>query len=109
MSHLFNYLSNRVISIQSSLVFFVMILVISDLLTTKYGKLFAESARTTTGDHNVSEKLMHKLAIQAPPKLLVEKYLVEIAAIYKIDYEPDPQVMKEEEQNSKLFYVNFLV
>lgn len=72
-------------------------------MTTKYGKLFAETARTTTGDHNVSEKLMHKLAIQAPPKLLVEKYLVEIASIYKIDYEPDPQVMKEEEQNSKFY------
>lgn len=76
------------------------ILVISDLLTAKYGKPFAETARTTTGDHNVSEKLMHKLAIQAPPKLLVEKYLIEIATIYKIDYEPDPQVMKEEEQHS---------
>lgn len=40
---------------------------------------------------------MHKLAIQAPPKLLVEKYLIEIAAIYNIVYEPDPQVMKDEE------------
>lgn len=41
----------------------------------------------------MSEKLMHKLAIQAPPKLLVEKYLIEIAKNYNIDYEPDPQVM----------------
>lgn len=47
--------------------------VIADILTTKYGKQYAESARTTTGDHQVSEKLMHKLAIEAPPKLLVEK------------------------------------
>jgi len=70
--------------------------VISDLLTSKYGKLFAESARTATGDHQVSVKLMHKLAIQAPPKLLVEKYLIEIATIYHIDYEPDPQVMKDD-------------
>lgn len=48
--------------------------VIADLLTSKYGKPFAEVARTATGDHMVSVKLMHKLAIQAPPKILVEKY-----------------------------------
>lgn len=47
--------------------------VISDILTAKYGKEYAEAARTTTGNHKVSEKLMHKLALQAPPKLLVEK------------------------------------
>lgn len=47
--------------------------IISDILTTKYGKEFAEMSRTATGEHKVSEKLMHKLAIQAPPKLLVEK------------------------------------
>ncbi|KAG4069934.1 hypothetical protein HA402_015158 [Bradysia odoriphaga] len=70
--------------------------VIADLLTSKYGKPFAEVARTATGDHMVSVKLMHKLAIQAPPKILVEKYLIEIANIYHIDYEPDPQVMKGE-------------
>lgn len=46
---------------------------ISDILTTKYGKPYAEMARTATGEHKVSEKLMHKLAVQAPPKLLVEK------------------------------------
>ncbi|XP_031620956.1 IST1 homolog isoform X3 [Contarinia nasturtii] len=70
--------------------------VIADILTTKYGKEYAEKARTATGEHTVSEKLMHKLSIQAPPKLLVEKYLIEIAKIYNIEYEPDPQVMKEE-------------
>lgn len=47
--------------------------VISDILTAKYGKPYAEIARTATGDHKVSDKLMHKLAVQAPPKLLVEK------------------------------------
>lgn len=47
--------------------------VISDILTAKYGKPYAEIARTATGDHHVSDKLMHKLAVQAPPKLLVEK------------------------------------
>lgn len=47
--------------------------IISDILTKKYGKEYAEKARTATGEHTVSEKLMHKLSIQAPPKLLVEK------------------------------------
>lgn len=75
--------------------------VIAELLTAKYGKPFAESVRTATGAHAVSEKLMHKLAVQAPPKLLVEKYLVEIAKIYNIDYEPDPAVMRESEPPGK--------
>jgi hypothetical protein len=36
--------------------------------------------------------LKHKISVQAPPKLLVEKYLIEIAKNYNIEYEPDPQV-----------------
>lgn len=69
--------------------------VISDIFIQKYGPQFAEKARTATGDHQVSEKLMHKLQLQAPPKLLVEKYLIEIAKNYNIEYEPDPQVINE--------------
>ncbi|XP_037905320.1 IST1 homolog isoform X3 [Hermetia illucens] len=72
--------------------------VISDIFISKYGKEFGEQARNATGDHKVSEKLMHKLAIQAPPKLLVEKYIVEIAKNYNIEYEPDPQVMKDDQK-----------
>ncbi|XP_055913630.1 IST1 homolog isoform X2 [Eupeodes corollae] len=70
--------------------------VISDVFIHKYGPVFTERARTATGEHHVSEKLMHKLNIQAPPKLLVEKYLIEIAKNYNIEYEPDPQVMQED-------------
>ncbi|XP_075164175.1 increased sodium tolerance 1-like protein isoform X2 [Haematobia irritans] len=71
--------------------------VISDIFIQKYGPQFAEKARTATGDdHHVSHKLMHKLQLQAPPKLLVEKYLIEIAKNYNIEYEPDPQVMNED-------------
>lgn len=40
----------------------------------------------------ISERLIHKLSVQAPPKVLVEKYLVEIAKNYNVEYEPDPQV-----------------
>ncbi|XP_070071824.1 IST1 homolog isoform X4 [Drosophila takahashii] len=71
--------------------------IISDIFITKYGPQFAEQSRTATGEHFVSEKLMHKLTLQAPPKLLVEKYLIAIAKNYNIEYEPDPQVMQEEQ------------
>ena len=45
----------------------------------------------------VSEKLVHKLSVQAPPKLTVEKYLIEIAKYYNVEYEPDPQVTSHNE------------
>ncbi|XP_055620215.1 IST1 homolog isoform X2 [Toxorhynchites rutilus septentrionalis] len=71
----------------------------ADIFTVKYGKPFAESARAAIPPHKVSDKLMHKLAIQAPPKLLVEKYLIEIAKIFNVEYEPDPLVMKADKPN----------
>ncbi|XP_014251195.1 IST1 homolog [Cimex lectularius] len=71
--------------------------VISDQLTAKYGKKYAEECRTGRMS-TISEKLRHKLSVQAPPKILIEKYLIEISKIYHINYEPDPQVMKEYEQ-----------
>ncbi|KAH8370045.1 hypothetical protein KR093_001985 [Drosophila rubida] len=72
--------------------------VISDIFIHKYGPQFAEHSRTATGDHYVSEKLMHKLTLQAPPKLLVENYLIAIAKNYNIEFEPDPQVMQEDQK-----------
>lgn len=65
------------------------------MLCAKYGPLFAEGCRNES-DTRISQKLKHKLSIQAPPKLLVEKYVIEIAKSYDIPYEPDPQVMNEE-------------
>jgi vacuolar protein sorting-associated protein IST1 len=70
--------------------------VISDQLSLKYGKPFADACRASVPPANVSEKLQHKMSIQAPPKLLVEKYLIEIAKIYNIDYEPDQSIMKDD-------------
>lgn len=32
------------------------------------------------------------MSVHAPPKLLVEKYLIEIAKMYNIEFTPDPQV-----------------
>jgi len=63
--------------------------VVSDQLTAKYGKEFAHACRTNELS-NVNEKLMHKLGVQAPPKMLVEKYLEEIAKTYNVPFEPDP-------------------
>lgn len=37
-------------------------------------------------------KLMHKLSVEAPPKILVERYLIEIAKNYNVPYEPDAMV-----------------
>lgn len=35
---------------------------------------------------------MHKLSVEAPPKILVERYLIEIAKNYNVPYEPDAVV-----------------
>ena len=62
--------------------------IISDELAMKYGKEFAKSCRSNQLA-NVDEKLMHKLSVEAPPRLLVEKYLEEIARTYNVRYIPD--------------------
>lgn len=72
--------------------------IIAELLGVKYGHQYIEACRTESVG-TISEKLKHKLSIQSPAKLLVEKYLVEIANSYNLPYEPDPQVMNEENGN----------
>ena len=49
--------------------------VISDLLTYKYGKQYAQACRENALK-SVNEKLMIKMGVQAPPKILVEQYLI---------------------------------
>ena len=49
--------------------------IIADLFTQKYGKQFAQAAKENQLK-SVNEKLMLKLGVQAPPKILVEKYLI---------------------------------
>ncbi|XP_016917729.1 IST1 homolog isoform X1 [Apis cerana] len=68
--------------------------VIADILTSKYGKQYTEACREEA-IQTISEKLKHKMSVQSPSKLLVEKYLIEIAKNYNVEYEPDPQVMIE--------------
>lgn len=71
--------------------------IVADIFTQKYGKPFADSVRENQGPVKASEKLQHKLEIHAPPKLLVEKYLIEIAKVFNVEYEPDPQIMSQRE------------
>lgn len=75
--------------------------VISDLLASKYGPPYAEACRIESVE-TISAKLKHKLSIQAPPKLLVEKYMIEIANSYNVHYEPDPQIMAMEKAHDAL-------
>lgn len=49
--------------------------VIAELFTHKYGKQYALAARDNAVG-TVSPKLMAKLSVQAPPKLLVENYMI---------------------------------
>lgn len=65
---------------------------ISDMLTAKYGKPYAMSCMDNSVG-TVSPKLMQKMSVQAPPKILVERYLIEIAKNYNVDYEPDEKVL----------------
>merc|ERR1712141_13056 len=69
---------------------------VSDQLVAKYGKPYGLACRENSMG-TVSEKLMHKMSVQAPPKLTVEKYLIEIAKYYNVEYEPDPQEMQGDE------------
>jgi vacuolar protein sorting-associated protein IST1 len=38
-----------------------------------------------------------KLGVQAPPKILIERYMIEIAKTYNVPFEPDPSVMAQDE------------
>jgi len=73
--------------------------IVCDQLTSKYGKPYAQACKENSVG-TVSAKLMHKLSVQAPPKITVEKYLIEIAKYYSVDYEPDPQIMSQDEAYS---------
>ncbi|KAH9425612.1 Vacuolar protein sorting-associated protein ist1 [Dermatophagoides pteronyssinus] len=71
--------------------------IIAELFTQKYGKQFAQAAKENQLK-SVNEKLMLKLGVQAPPKILVEKYLIEIAKTLNVHYEPDEEVLMEDKK-----------
>jgi vacuolar protein sorting-associated protein IST1 len=73
--------------------------IISAQLEQKYGKQYAETARMNQlpEPSRVSQKLIQKLSVTAPSKLLVEKYLIEIAKCAGIDFTPDQKVMRDDD------------
>ncbi|KAH7701675.1 hypothetical protein AAVH_31187, partial [Aphelenchoides avenae] len=73
--------------------------VISDQLTQKYGKQYAEAARMNQlpEPSRVSPKLIQKLSVSAPSKILVEKYLIEIAKSAGIVFRADEKVLRDDD------------
>ncbi|XP_020794445.2 IST1 homolog [Boleophthalmus pectinirostris] len=67
---------------------------VSEQLCAKYSKEYGKLCRTNQIG-TVNERLMHKMSVEAPPKILVERYLIEIAKNYNVPYEPDAMVHPE--------------
>jgi len=73
--------------------------IVCDEFTKKYGKEYMQQCRSgipPAGDE-VSKKLMKKLSPHAPPKSLIENYLVEIAKNYNVPFEPDRDALLADE------------
>ncbi|XP_065186508.1 IST1 homolog [Sycon ciliatum] len=64
----------------------------SEQLVLKYGKTFGEQARANA-TNSVNERLVHRMSVEAPPKVLVEQYLVEIAKSHHVPYEADTMAL----------------
>ncbi|XP_053462487.1 IST1 homolog isoform X3 [Nycticebus coucang] len=69
--------------------------IVADQLCAKYSKEYGKLCRTNQIG-TVNDRLMHKLSVEAPPKILVERYLIEIAKNYNVPYEPDSVVMVDD-------------
>ncbi|KAI6213527.1 hypothetical protein M3Y94_00160900 [Aphelenchoides besseyi] len=84
--------------------------IISAQLEQKYGKQYAETARMNQlpEPSRVSPKLIGKLSVNAPSKLLTEKYLIEIARTAGIQFTPDPKVMREDDDEVAMAEKNLI-
>ncbi|KAM9301454.1 IST1 homolog [Gastrophryne carolinensis] len=80
--------------------------IVADQLCAKYSKEYGKLCRTNQIG-TVNERLMHKLSVEAPPKILVERYLIEIAKNYNVPYEPDSVVMVPTGVEADLIDVEF--
>ncbi|XP_063293507.1 IST1 homolog [Pelobates fuscus] len=67
---------------------------VASQLSNKYSKEYGNLCRTNE-IKTVSERLMKKLNTAAPPRILVEKYLIEIAKQYNVQFEPDLTALAE--------------
>lgn len=65
--------------------------IVCDEFVKKYGKEYMQQCRSglPPAGEEVSKKLQKKLSPHAPPKALIENYLVEIAKNYNVSFEPD--------------------
>merc|ERR1712227_1044378 len=70
--------------------------VVVDELTKKYGKEYVQACRSGVIG-TVSKKLQKKLDPHAPPRALIENYLIEIAKNYNVDFEPDRAALLAED------------
>ncbi|XP_056384365.1 IST1 homolog [Hyla sarda] len=68
--------------------------IVANQLCHKYSKEYGNLCMSNQIG-TVSQRLMHKLSPEAPPKILVERYLIEIAKNYNVQYEPDARVMAQ--------------
>ncbi|XP_069491577.1 IST1 homolog isoform X3 [Ambystoma mexicanum] len=62
--------------------------IVSKQLCAKYSKEYGVLCRTNQ-INTVGSQLINKLSTQAPPRILVERYLIEIAKSYNVPYETD--------------------
>ncbi|GMH76052.1 hypothetical protein TL16_g06956 [Triparma laevis f. inornata] len=56
-------------------------------LCYKYGKKFGEEALANI-PNEVNERVLHKLSIQPPTAFLVQRYMIEIANQFNVEYDP---------------------
>ena len=81
--------------------------VVHDLLAAYYGKKYVEACRSNSLE-TVCDRVMQKLDVSPPKKILVEKYLIEICKAADVEFTPDPRVMASElEQTANLIDTEF--
>nr|XP_057933998.1 IST1 homolog isoform X2 [Doryrhamphus excisus] len=68
--------------------------IVSQQLCAKYSKEYGKLCMTNQIG-TVNERLMNKMSVEAPPKILVERYLIEIAKNYNVPYDADAMVLPE--------------
>jgi vacuolar protein sorting-associated protein IST1 len=69
---------------------------ISEQLALKYGRPFAEQARANK-TNSVNERIVERMSVQAPPRSLVENYLVEIGKSHNVPYTADPSAFLDDD------------
>ena len=82
--------------------------VVHDILGAYYGKKYVEACRNNDVG-TVCERVMQKLDVRPPKKILVERYLIEICKSADVDFTPDPRIMASEiEQTANLIDTDFM-